>query len=376
MSTCMAGDADYNGQITIDEILAAVHNALSLYGCGVPPPPCAAATKTCFVRVDGNDLKSGADANDALRSVSKAWQVARDGYTIIVGPGTYYEAVTLASGGVSPNGVQFIADTTGVRTGSAPGPVVIDATFTVAWAGFSLSGTKGSLIDGFTITGGGNGGIVIKAGDGGGSDNFAIQNCIVLNNPGDGIRILDSANALIFNNLVYGNGGTGINIAGANAGSPNAHVINNTVAGNHFRGINVGTFFAASPGAFLRNNIVQDTGAVPSIQVFTPPPPDVPRSDVGYNADFNLVHPPTYQPSTIVGHHDLFADARFVDAIQGNYHLQAKGPAIDAGDSLTSMLPLQLQLRCRTTTGGTDCDLNALDLGFHYAPDGHCQECQ
>ena len=339
------------------------------------PPPCAADTKTCFVRVNGDDANSGADANHALRTIGKAGQLARDGYTIIIGPGTYREAVTLASVGVTPNGIQFIADTTGAQTASSAGEVLIDASGTATAAGFSLSSSKGSLIDGFTITGGADAGIVIKSGKSGGSDDLTIQNCIVFNNPGDGIRIQDSANVLIFNNLVYGNTGTGISIAGQSAGSADAHVINNTVVANHFRGINVGTTSAASPSAFLRNNIVQDSAGDFSIRVFTPPPASVPRSDVGYNADFNIVRPATYLPTNIAGHHDLPQDARFVDPSHGNYRLQSTSPAIDAGDSLNTMIALQLKLRCRTTTGGSNCDLSALDLGFHYAPDGQCQGC-
>jgi len=34
LSTCVAGDANHDGQITVDEILTAVNNALT--GCGAP----------------------------------------------------------------------------------------------------------------------------------------------------------------------------------------------------------------------------------------------------------------------------------------------------------------------------------------------------
>ena len=329
------------------------------------PPPCAADTRTCYVRVTGSDANTGASPDNALRTISKAGQLARDGYTIIVGSGTYREGVALASVGTAPNGVRFIADLSG-------GPVVVDATGTPLKAGFSLSSTKGSLIDGFTITGGADAGIVIKSGGKGGSDDFEIRNCIVFTNPGDGIRIQDSANVLIFNNLVYGNAGTGISIAGTTAGSPDAHLINNTVAINRFRGINVGTTTVASPRAYLRNNIVQDTQETPSIRAYAPPPPEIPRSDVGYSGDFNLVRPATYLPANIAGRHDLPQDANFVDPAHGDYHLQANSPALNAGDSLNDMTELANFLRGRTTTGGTDCDKSALDLGYHYVPAGRC----
>src|SRR5262249_60061571 len=114
----------------------------------------------------------------------------------------------------------------------------------------------GSVIDGFMITGGADGGIVIK----GGSDDFTVRNCIVFNNPGAGIRVQDSARPLIFNNLVYGNGGQGVGIVGQGSGSPGARIFSNTFFGNGDRGITVGTSQAGSPGPLIRNNIVQLNG--------------------------------------------------------------------------------------------------------------------
>src|SRR5689334_1007340 len=111
------------------------------------PPPCNADTRTCFVRGNGNDTNSGASAASALRQITKAGQLARDGYTIVVGPGSYDGNVTLATLGESANGVRFIGDPTGVQTGDAPGPVLVKPTG--ANPGFTLSSSPGSIIDGF-----------------------------------------------------------------------------------------------------------------------------------------------------------------------------------------------------------------------------------
>src|SRR5512140_2319375 len=89
------------------------------------PPPCNVDTRTCFVRANGKDTNSGADPTNALREIVKAGQLARDNYTIVVGPGTYKGDVTLATVGESANGVRFTADPTGVQTGDAPGPVMV-----------------------------------------------------------------------------------------------------------------------------------------------------------------------------------------------------------------------------------------------------------
>jgi parallel beta-helix repeat protein len=353
-------------------------------GCGggggstiTTPPSCDAGTKTCYVRASsGSDTNSGADADNALQTIGKAASLAHSGYKIIVGPGTYREGVTTSSVGLAPQGLQFIGDVTGAQTGDAAGPVMLVSPGSPATAGFNLFSSAGSSIDGFTITGFADAGIVIKSG----SDNFTIQDCIVFANPGDGIRVQDSANVLIFNNLVYNNQGDGFVIAGQGSGSANANLINNTVVSNTARGLQVGNSTTASPQAFLRNNIFEDNGADATIKVFTPPPASVPRSDLGYDADFNLVRPATYQPTNIKGNHDIAANPLFTDAAcpasvlaaACAYHLQSSSPAIDQGDSLNSMSNLREQLRNLTTTG-TTCDQGALDLGFHYpTPSGRC----
>jgi parallel beta-helix repeat protein len=342
-------------------------------GTPAPTPPCAADTKTCYVRsTTGNDSNTGASADSALRTITRAAQLAQSGYTIVVGPGTYREGVTTVIQGATPQTLTFLADVSGSQTGDPAGAVVVDAGRVAGRAGFQLSNSDGTVIDGFTITGAPDAGIVLKTT----SNDFQIRNCTVHGNPGDGIRIQDSANVVVFNNLIYGNGGLGVGAVGTPGnGSAGAHVINNTIFGNGDRGITMGTSKAASPNAFVRNNIVQGNGVgksppLENIKVFTSPGPD---SEFGYNADFNLVFPPTYLPPTrIVGNHDIGQDAAFVNAGAGDFHLQPNSPAIDRGDSLIGMASLANSLRGRTTTGGTNCDQSALDMGFHYPRTGPC----
>lgn len=117
ISTCTAGDASNDGAITIDEILVAVDNAL--YGCAPSPTPsdvprpCSSSDRTCYVSVNGSDADSGAAPAHALRTITRAVQLALANYTIIVAPGTYREspaeptAVT-----VSKDGIQLIGEST------------------------------------------------------------------------------------------------------------------------------------------------------------------------------------------------------------------------------------------------------------------------
>jgi len=331
-------------------------------GCGgggggdnSPPPP----PNPLYVRVSGRDTNSGGDPANALQTISKAAQIARGGYTIIVGPGTYLEGVTLTSQGKAPDVVTFLADITGAMTKDPAGAVIINAAGTRAGAAFSLAGTSGTTIDGFTTTGGADAGIVVKSG----SNNFMIQNCVVFNNPGDGIQVQDSSNVLIFNNLVYGSGGIGIRVAGQSSGSPDTHIINNTVFGQGSLGVSIGNTTRPSPRAFLRNNIIQNNGGDASIKVFTNP-----RSDEGYDGDFNLLLPFLYLPSTgIKGDNDFAGDALFVAPGVGNFHLRTNSPAIDHGGALNLPSSKTNILRGRTTTGsGVDSSNTPFDLGYHY----------
>jgi parallel beta-helix repeat protein len=332
-------------------------------GCGggggggtpaAPPPP-----NPLYVRASGRDTNSGADPANALGTISKAAQLARSGYVIIVGPGMYADGdITNQKNQMAASqGLSFIADASGAQTGDQAGAVTIKGNGTGATAGFNLSKAMGSLIDGFTITGFSDAGIVIKSS----SDDLTIQNCIVTNNSGDGIRVQDSASVLIFNNLISGNGGNGIGIVGQGSGSPDAHVLSNTIVGNGTasaaaRGIVVGNSNAASPNAVLHNNIVQGNAGDANIKVFTNP-----RSDLGYDGDYNLVFPGTYLPSSIRGSHDFNGDAQFT----GDFHLQLTSPAIDRGGPLNLPNSQTTLLRARTTTG-TTLDSGAFDLGFHF----------
>ncbi len=355
---CSAADANGDGHITVDEILNAVNNALA--GCpGNRPPNPLYVSATA-----GNDTNLG-DQTHPLKSVLKAAQLALDGYKIIVAPGTYPGEITTTAVGTPPQGVQFLADTSGTQTGNPAGPVIVDGTGLEA--GFKLVNSDGTLIDGFTVIGstGGNFGILIKSG----SDNFMVRNCVVHDNGDDGIHVQDSSNVLIFNNLVYNNSGDGIAMVGSASGSPKGHVINNTIVSNAGHGITFGSSTKASPNGFVRNNIVVNNDTAVSvvgnrinIKVFTSP-----RSDVGYNEDFDLVFPFTFDTGspTIKGPHDIDSNPRFVNVSQNDFHLMDTSPAINAGDVLDANLTARLAMG--TTTGMVLDSDGHLDLGYHFA---------
>jgi parallel beta-helix repeat protein len=324
-------------------------------GGGAFVPACSGST--CYVRTNGSDTNTGADPDHALKTISKAAQIAGDGYTIIVGAGTYREGVTTRTSGAAPQGLRFIADVSGTQTQDAGAVIIVVPAGNLVAAGFKLSGAAAGLIDGFEIRGAADGGIVLKSH----SDDFTVQNCVIHDNSGDGIRVQDSASVLVFNNLVYKNGGAGVGIVGTVAGSPNARVYSNTIADNTDHGITVGTTSASSPNALIRNNIVQhNDNFVPqeNIKVITNP-----RSDVGYDEDFDLVFPPSFFPAGQT--HEVVSDAQFVGESVDEFHLLITSPAINAGDALNLPDDQLRNFRARTTTG-SGADNGVLDLGFHF----------
>lgn len=314
------------------------------------PPPCNGADKVCYVSPSGNDNNSGGDPSVALASILRAAQIARDDYAIIVAPGTYRDPVTTNPVGRAPKRLTFLAQ----------GRVVINLQGREGAAGFSLSNSDGTVIDGFFITGAADAGVALKSGN----DGAVVRNCTIFGNPGDGVRVTDSANVLVFNNLITGNGRAGVRIGGTSAGSPQAQVIHNTIFGNVGRGIEIGNTQKASPGAQVINNIIQQNAlagvVTENIKVETNPP-----SQAGYRGDHNLVFPSIYNPSSIRGARDIARDALFVDPIVNDFRLRPASPAIDAGDPLDDRVDLRRILRERTTTG-VGRDVGALDLGYHF----------
>jgi len=333
-------------------------------GGGSTPAP-APAPNPLFVAPDGRDANVGDQAHP-LASLTQAAQLAGNGYTIVVAPGTYRQTVTTERhGSVEPQALIIIADIGGDRSGRAAGAVIINGAGKGGAEVIALANTPGTLIDGFTVTGGAGKGIVVSSD----SNNVRVRNCIVHDNGDDGILVQDSSNVTIFNNLVYNNTGAGVSIGGNSLGSASTTVINNTIYGNHFRGIDVGTTSKASPNTFARNNIVQSNGQDFNIKVFTAPNPD---SLSTYDADFNIVFPATYSEHQAAGIHDIAHDAQFVNPNADDFHLRGSSPAINAGDSLNDLSSLANALRNLTTTGGTNCDKSALDIGYHYPPAGRC----
>jgi hypothetical protein len=334
-------------------------------GGGPTPVP----SEVLYVRQTGSDTNTGKTPDEALQTVVRAVQLLQPGVTVYVGPGHYPGRVEIADvAGTAATPGMLVADTRGEHTGDAPGDVVLDANGDVL--ALRISKSPYTIIDGFSITGANppNNHSALAVQVRTGSHNSTIRNCVIDNDgPGDGIGVLTSNDVLIFNNLIVKNG-RGIRISD---GSQASHIIGNTIADNMGTAVAIGGKDSAGvvpTDVVVLDNIIQDSADNISIDIDTGPP----SSLTGYMGNFNLVfikglsdQTSSYRPSTIRGDHDVNRDASFVDSANGDYHLAADSPAVNAGTADIGAALVDAQLHGSTSADGAE-DKAPVDLGYHY----------
>jgi parallel beta-helix repeat protein len=318
---------------------------------------------TIYVRPDGDDEQSEPTAPErALRTITRAAQLAEAGDRVVVGPGTYREGnITPAAFGF----VHFVADRRGEETGDGAGDVVVDATSFAS--GFELNRHLAGRIDGFVVYSAGNG-IHVKSQ----SDQALISNNIVSSCRDNGILVQDSKNVTLFNNLLYDNAGSGALVGGSVSGSAGAYVLNNTVYGNQNRGIFFSGTTVGSPEGLVLNNVLQANG-IAGIQVNE-------SARDGYLAAGN-VSADRWASGTPVDVTDQLTDPLLVDPVGADGRLGGPdyaddrfflshrkagqtqtSPAIDAGSDRSRRFRLH---GSSTRTDGRP-DGRTVDSGYHY----------
>ena len=331
-------------------------------GGGSSSPPIT----TLYVRESGDDDATGTSPDRALKTAARAGQLLAPGVTVYVGPGRYEGRIDIT--GIDTTAaapIRLIADTEGIQTGDAPGDVILDAGGDIF--AVRVSNTSFVTIDGFIIVGadGTNStGIQVRST----STDVTIRNCVISNaGPADGIRVQNSNDIVVFNNLIFDNN-RGVRIAD---GSQDAQIINNTIADNRAGGVSIGGANAqgvAATGATVRNNVIQDSRNNVSISVDDGPPSARP----GYTGNFNLAfitdlddQTKTYRPAVIRGDDDVNEDALFVDAENGDYHLADDSPARNQGTGAIDAALVNALLQRSTTADGA-LDTPPVDIGYHY----------
>lgn len=336
------------------------------------PTPTPVAEEVLYVRASGDDANDGRSPAQAFRNIQTAVLLAGDGDTIVVGPGNYSNVDLNRKSGLPGSPIVLDADPSGTMTGDAPGPVTVNAGGAVA--AVRLTQSTHVIIDGFVLMGarGDNGaGVIVRSSSG----NATIRNCEIIGNR-DGVRVQDSDDLLLFNNLIRDsiNRGVFIGASGSGPGSQRPRLINNTIVANRGAGVFIGSNEVASEDAFLQNNILQNNGGR-NIDVNDGPP----SSAEGYTADYNLVFqesddecsatsPPSrcgYGPFAPRGPNDINADAMFSAPNNQEFFLdQRDSPAVDAGDPALDPGLADI-LRERTTANRGNVDEDPIDLGYH-----------
>jgi len=202
--------------------------------------PVTAHAGTFYVRQTGDDTNSGATPASAFATIGRGASRARGGDTVVVGPGIYHEGdIKTGGNGRREEPLILLANPRGDLTGDAAGPVMIDATgFDHA---FDFSDRPWIIANGFRLSNAEDTGVSIKNV----SDSCMITNCVIFSNGRDGVRVRDSVNVVLFNNLIYDNTRHGIEFDGEGTslrpdiGSSGGIVINNTVYANGGDGIRI-----------------------------------------------------------------------------------------------------------------------------------------
>ncbi len=266
-----------------------------------------------------------------------------------------------APGASDSRGIDITGDY--IQVGAASGPFQI----TGAWHAISVTGS-GVKAHHCELYGCGSHGISITGSP------CAVQQCLVRDNAGHGIlydpvarslpatfvgnRLQNNAGSGLYidnyggitearNNLSVNNGQQGI---WANVKGGTVALVNNTVAGNGSHAV-----YRSDTGQFiLRNNILCATGAE-KVCVYLSKPGDLDYNTyhtaegagVGCNSNGCYRTLGEWRARTLQDFHSLVAYPRFVDPLNGEYHLRSTGgsyhggawlpdaessPAIDAGD--------------------------------------------
>lgn len=362
------------------------------------PPPTNTATPTqgppsqrLYVRNSGDDTRDGLTPDSALRTIQQAVNNAIPGTEIIVGPGTYTGTVSISGNGSADLPILLRGDSDGSASGDPSGEVVVTS---AGGVGVFVDGAQHWTVEGLTITGSAIGIHVRRE-----ARSTRVQHNEVYGNTDDGIRIQDTADVTVFNNLIYCNGRRGVLVAGSSSGSTGTALVQNTIVANADRGVFIGTSSVPSVGTWMRNNLIQDNCGN-GIQV-------VDSSLQGYDAQYNLVAPPTYVGATVHPTDTAFdavtggaamrpanfvtrafceavcatpgrdpntapteptverhsEDFRLAQTIAGQPPPDSVG--VDAGDPA---LPSEfaVPLRRRTTATNDEPDGGRLDIGYHF----------
>ncbi len=220
-------------------------------------PAAAEAPVTRYV--DGTDPTCGgrSPCHDSIRAAVSA---AQPGDTVQVGPGTYVEQVVVAGKNSAPGATEASRIVIEADPAAPPGAVTLRGAVTRCTRGHAIlvQQSRYVTIRGFTITGAGGAAIALLGDHNGNHAVHVERNRIVANGSpscNGGITIArGNPGTLIVNNLIHGNGRSGIATLDTDGGPHD--IVGNTIHGNGWHGVSVNR----QHRVLLANNAITHNG--------------------------------------------------------------------------------------------------------------------
>jgi len=298
----------------------------------------------------GDDTREGISWAQAVKTIQRGIELARDTWTVLVNDGTYT--------GDGNKNLDFAGKAIHLKSVGGAENCIIDCENSGRGFYFHSGETANSIVDGFTVRNG-------NADQGGGircyNSSPTIANCIIANNrgfsSGGGIWSANSSpvitNCAIINNNVTNGSAGGVYSAGGTPIITNCTITNNS-ARDGAGGIRCSWMYV--PCAATISNCTVSSNTPGGIYCYESSP-TFNNTILWSNADYQIYTSygsnvtlnycdyadNTINPNNIVGSGTVTAnncitnDPLFVDTANGDYHLQAISPCIDAGDN--SLVP-------------------------------------
>lgn len=336
-----------------------------------------------FVRTTGSDANDGRSPLRAWATLGHALAQLAPGEVLFVGAGTYPETLLITTVATADAPLEIRGDVRGEFTGDV-GEVLIDAGG--AAAGIVLSGAQHITLRALSVRGSDNG-----AGHGGGiwasgASDCAILDCSIYENRrgieldgttrlwleanrvsanlGDGLRIASTNGTRVRGNVVYANGGDGIEL---NPPSSDLGIEFNTLYRN--AGDQIREVVSGSTGVVGNNVLAEGTGRGLGFAT---------SSALGSSSNLTWLQSGNTPASTFTAD-PMLADPAGADGILGgigtaddDFRVDPLSPTLDVGTAEARAVPLQLAgslstlaTRSDDRLDGEDPDLPQSNLGFH-----------
>lgn len=218
-----------------------------------------ARAATIYVRTTGDDTNDGLSWANAKQTVTAGLAAATDGDQVWVAEGTYTQYLILSTGVALYGGFAGHESSLEERDGVTH-PTILVATPASAVISVYQVASSNTRIDGFTIRGGSNGGIVCF------ESSPVIANNVVTENSGGGIYCVRSSPTIV-GNTIRANQTSSFGGGGIDCWESSPTIANNTISGNRTsRGDGGGIYcYGGSPliqGNLITGNSTKDVSGV------------------------------------------------------------------------------------------------------------------